>query len=40
LQGIGDEVHPFSLKDSSTNDAISIKAGLEKRAQAIETLAQ
>jgi hypothetical protein len=40
LQGIGDEVHPFALKDSQANDATRIADGLEKQAQAVEQVAQ
>ena len=40
LQGIGDEVHPFSVFDSSVNDAEKVVQGLEGRAQAFEALAQ
>jgi hypothetical protein len=40
LQGIGDEVHPFSVVDSSVNDAEKVVQRLEGRAQAFEALAQ
>jgi len=40
LQGIGDEVHPFSLTDNSVNDAEVIVRGLEGRAQAFEKIAE
>jgi hypothetical protein len=39
LQGIGDEVHPFSLLDSSVNDAEKVVQRLEGRAQVFEALA-
>lgn len=40
LQGIGDEVHPFSVLDSSVNDAEKVVQRLEGRAKAFENLAQ
>jgi len=40
LQGIGDEVHPFSLVDNSVNDAEKVVQQLEGRAQAFEILAK
>jgi len=40
LQGIGDEVHPFSLIDNSVNDAEKVVQQLEGRAQAFEILAK
>ena len=40
LQGIGDEVHPFSLIDNNVNDAEKVVQGLESRAQAFEAIAQ
>lgn len=39
LQGIAEEVHPFSLIDSQINDAGKIEERLEKRAQAFEKIA-
>ena len=39
LQGISDDLHPFSLFDNSPNDAEKVTAGLEARAKAIEQLA-
>jgi len=39
LQGIGDEVHPFSIVDNSINDAGKVVQRLEGRAQAFETIA-
>jgi hypothetical protein len=40
LQGIGDEVHPFSLKDNSINTAETVEKGLEVRVQAFEKIAK
>lgn len=40
LQGIGDEVHPFSMVDNSTNDAEKVVQRLEVRAQVFEAIAQ
>lgn len=40
LQGIADEVHPFSLTDNRRNDAEEVKARLEIRAQAFENIAE
>ena len=40
LQGIGDEVHPFSLIDNNVNDAEKVVQRLESRAQAFEAIAQ
>jgi len=40
LQGIGDEVHPFSLNDNSINTAETVEQGLEVRAQAFEKIAK
>lgn len=40
LQGIGDEVHPFSLTDNSINTAEKVVQGLEVRAQAFEKIAK
>jgi hypothetical protein len=40
LQGIGDEVHPFSLTDNSMNTAETVVQGLEVRAQAFEKIAK
>ncbi len=39
LQGIGDEVHPFSMVDNIINDAGKVVQRLEGRAQAFETIA-
>lgn len=40
LQGIADEVHPFSLTDNCINDAEKVKERLELRAQAFENIAE
>lgn len=40
LQGIGDEVHPFSLTDNRINTAEIVAQGLEVRAQAFEKIAK
>lgn len=40
LQGISDEVHPFSVVDNSVNDAEKVVQRLEGRAQAFEALAE
>lgn len=40
LQGIGDEVHPFSMADNSINDTEKVVQRLEGRVQAIEAIAQ
>jgi len=40
LQGIADEIHPFSLTDSHINDAEKAEEGLELRAQAFEKIAE
>ncbi len=40
LQGIADEVHPFSLSDSSMNDAEKVIERLELRAQTFENIAE
>lgn len=40
LQGIADEVHPFSLNDNSINDAEKVEKQLELRAQAFEKIAE
>ena len=40
LQGISEEVHPFSLNDNSINDAEKIEERLENRAQTFERIAQ
>jgi len=40
LQGIGDEVHPFSLNDNSINDAEKVEQQLELRAQAFENIVE
>ena len=39
LQGVSNEIHPFSLLDNSPNDAEKVEEGLENRAKAIEHLA-
>jgi hypothetical protein len=39
LRGVSDAIHPFSLSDSSPNDAEKVAQGLETRAKAIEQLA-
>lgn len=39
LQGIGEEVHPFSPVQTTRTTADSVVLGLEKRAQTIESLA-
>lgn len=40
LQGIAEEVHPFSLIDSQINDAEKVEERLEERAQAFEQIAK
>ena len=40
LQGISDEVHPFSVVDNSVSDAEKVVQRLEGRAQAFEALAE
>jgi AraC-like DNA-binding protein len=40
LQGISEEVHPFSLNDNSINDAEKIEERLENRAQIFERIAE
>jgi len=40
LQGISDEVHPFSLTDNRINTAEKVLQGLEARAQAFEKIAE
>jgi len=40
LQGISEEIHPFSLNDNSINDAEKIEERLENRAQIFERIAQ
>ena len=40
LQGISEEIHPFSLDDNRINDAEKIEERLEKRAQLFERIAQ
>ena len=40
LQGIGDEVHPFSVIDNRVNEAEKVLQRLEGRVQALETIAQ
>ncbi len=39
LLGISEEVHPFSLEDHTCRTADSVRAGLEKRAEALERIA-
>jgi hypothetical protein len=38
LQGIGDEVHPFSLTDNTIKSAKEVEEGLENRVQALEKI--
>ena len=38
LRGVSDAIHPFSLSDSSPNDAEKIAERLEARAKAFEQL--
>jgi hypothetical protein len=40
LLGIGDEIHPFSMRDHSRNDSGKVISGLEQRAQAFESIAK
>jgi hypothetical protein len=40
LQAISDAVHPFSLADSTQNNAVKVEELLEQRAQAFEKIAQ
>jgi hypothetical protein len=40
LQGISDEIHPFSLTDNRINTAEKVLQGLEARAQAFEKIAE
>jgi len=40
LQGISEEIHPFSLNDNRINEATEIEENLEKRAQTFERIAQ
>ena len=40
LQGIAEEIHPFSLDDNSIKDAEQVETELEERAQAFEKIAQ
>ena len=40
LQGISEEIHPFSLSDNSINDAEKVEEKLENRAQIFERIAQ
>jgi hypothetical protein len=40
LQGISDEVHPFSMTDNSVNDTGKVIQRLESRAQALGAIAQ
>jgi hypothetical protein len=40
LQGISDEIHPFSMDDNSVNDAGKMVQRLEGRAQALDVIAQ
>ena len=39
LQGIAEEIHPFSLSNNRPKSAKQVEAGLENRAQVFETLA-
>ena len=39
LQGIAEEIHPFSLNDNSPKAAKQVEKGLENRAQAFERIA-
>lgn len=39
LQGIAEEIHPFSLSDNSPKSAKQVEQGLENRAQAFERIA-
>ena len=39
LQGVSDDIHPFSLLDHRPNDAEKVEEGLENRAKALEQLA-
>ena len=39
LQGISEEIHPFSLTDNAINDAKKVEEKLETRAQAFEQIA-
>jgi len=40
LQGISEDMHPFSLEDNGINDASQIEIKLEERAQAFEKIAK
>lgn len=40
LQGISEEIHPFSLNDNRINDAVEIEKRLENRAKTFERIAQ
>lgn len=40
LQGISEEIHPFSLNDNRIKDAEKVEKELEERAQALEKIAQ
>ena len=40
LQGISEEIHPFSLNDNSIKDAEIVEKELEERAQVFEKIAQ
>jgi hypothetical protein len=40
LQGIGDEIHPFSFTDNSINTAEKVVQGLEVRAKNLEKIAK
>ena len=40
LQGISEEIHPFSLTDNHINDAKKVEERLEVRAQAFEQIAR
>ena len=39
LQGIAEEIHPFSLSDNRPKSAKQVEAGLENRAQVFERIA-
>jgi hypothetical protein len=39
LQGVAEEIHPFSLSDNRPKSAKQVEAGFENRAQAFEAIA-
>jgi hypothetical protein len=39
LQGMAEEIHPFSLSDNRPKSAKQVEKGLENRAQAFESIA-